>query len=81
MGKLVLTLPDNRRDEYDLTFTKDAQGTYVRREYRNGVLDDTDSGAFSPAGAAIGSDGGNHSGPGSGPDASLAGSTLLVKTG
>jgi len=46
---LILNLPNNRRDEYDLTFTMGAQGSFVRREFRNGALDDTDRGSFSPS--------------------------------
>jgi hypothetical protein len=48
-ASLVVNLPNNRRDEYDLTFTTGAQGKFVRREFRNGVLDDTDRGTFSPS--------------------------------
>lgn len=48
-ASLIVNLPNNRRDEYDLTFTSGAQGTFVRREFRDGVLDDTDRGTFSPS--------------------------------
>ncbi len=46
---LVVTFSAIRRDEYDLTFTDGAQGTFVRREFRNGLLDETDTGSFSPS--------------------------------
>lgn len=45
---LIVNLPNNRRDEYFLTFTLGQQGTFLREEYRDDRLDDTDRGAFSP---------------------------------
>jgi hypothetical protein len=78
---LVVSLPDNRRDEYDLTFTEGAQGTFVRREFRNDVLDDTDTGAFSPAGAATNPDGGTPPDGNGTPDASLTGSAFTFRNG
>lgn len=47
---LVVTFDSTKRDEYALTFTEGAQGKFIRREFRDGVLKDTDMGAFSPAG-------------------------------
>lgn len=83
---LVVNLPDNRRDEYDLTFTQGAQGTFVRREFRGDLLTDTDTGAFSPAGnATAGGNGGNGSGgPGDGagtPVGELTGSNYVFRSG
>lgn len=83
---LVVTLPDNRRDEYELTFTQGAQGTFVRREFRGDLLTDTDTGAFSPAGnATAGGNGGNGSGgPGDGqgtPVSDLTGTLYAFRSG
>jgi hypothetical protein len=50
---LVVTFSATRRDEYALTFTVGAQGSFVRREFRNNVLDDTDTGSFSPSALAL----------------------------
>jgi hypothetical protein len=36
----------DRWDEYDLTFTDGAHGTFVRREFQDGVLKDTDRATF-----------------------------------
>jgi hypothetical protein len=35
-------------DEYELTFSNGAQGSFIRKEYKDGELDDTDMGMFSP---------------------------------
>lgn len=42
----------DRRDEYDLVFLDGNTGSFVRREYRSGVLKDTDSGLFTGAATA-----------------------------
>ncbi len=76
---LVVSLPDNRRDEYDLTFTQGAQGTFVRREFRGDLLTDTDTGAFSPAGNAT-SGGTNGGGGGTPPDGNGTPVTELTGT-
>lgn len=39
----------DRWDEYDLSFTGDAGGTFVRREFKRGLLNDTDAGTFAAA--------------------------------
>jgi len=49
-ASLVITRKPGRYDEYDLTFASGAQGAFVRREYRDGALRDTDRGSFSSAG-------------------------------
>lgn len=49
-ASLVITRKPGRYDEYDLTFVSGAQGAFVRREFRDGVLRDTDHGSFSSAG-------------------------------
>ncbi len=83
---LVVNLPDNRRDEYDLTFTQGAQGSFVRREFRGDLLTDTDNGAFSPAGNAT-SGGPNGGGGGTPPDGNgspvpeLTGTRYLFRSG
>jgi hypothetical protein len=46
-ASLVVTFKPDRWDEYTLVFTSPSQGTFVRREFKDGALDDTDSGAFS----------------------------------
>ncbi len=84
-ASLIVNLPDNRRDEYDLTFTQGAQGTFVRREFRGDLLTDTDTGAFSPAGQATG--GGNNGGGVTPPDGNgtpvpaLTGTRYLFRSG
>lgn len=37
---------DGDFDEWDLTWTANGTGTFVRREFRNNVLEDTDTGGF-----------------------------------
>lgn len=49
-ASLKLDFGRGRSDEYDLTFTVGEQGSFVRRELRDGVLHDTDRGRFSAAG-------------------------------
>jgi hypothetical protein len=44
---IVVTFKSGKWDEYDLTFSSAAQGLFVRREYQDGVLKDTDRGGFS----------------------------------
>lgn len=46
-ASLIVTFKPDRWDEYALVFTSPAQGTFVRREFKDGALDDTDTGAFS----------------------------------
>jgi hypothetical protein len=41
-----VTFKPGKRDEYDLTFNTDGTGTFVRREVRDDVVTDTDSGSF-----------------------------------
>jgi hypothetical protein len=86
---LVVSLPNNRRDEYALTFTQGAQGTFVRREFRGDLLTDTDTGAFSPAGNLTngGNNGGNNGGGVTPPDGNgtpvteLTGTQYLFRSG
>jgi hypothetical protein len=44
---VVVTFKADRWDEYELTFVDGGHGEYVRREYRNNRLKDTDRGPFS----------------------------------
>jgi hypothetical protein len=37
---------DGDYDEWDLTYTADGKGTFVRREYKDNILEDTDTGGF-----------------------------------
>ncbi len=83
---LVVTFKPGRYDEYDLTFASAAQGSFVRREYRDGRLKDTDRGSFSEV---VSTGGGNGSGgttnppAGSGekPASTLNGLTYTVREG
>lgn len=43
---LVVTLKSDRWDEYDITFNSQTAGTFTRREFRGGLLNDTDVGTF-----------------------------------
>ena len=43
---LVVQFKADKWDEYDLTFVAGNTGAFVRREFDDGVLDDTDTGAF-----------------------------------
>lgn len=45
-ASLVATRDVGRYDEWDLTWTGAGQGTFVRREYRDDTLEDTDTGGF-----------------------------------
>ena len=66
---IVADFGDGKRDEYVLTFTSGASGSFVRREFRKGVLDDTDTGTFSPAAVATDpNNGGGNPGGGTGGD-------------
>ena len=44
---IVVTFKPGRHDDYELSFTSGGRGTFVRREFRNGTVKDTDNGAFS----------------------------------
>lgn|GEM_PF-1939709 len=46
-AKVVVTYKPGKWDEYDLTYSSASKGSFVRREYKDGVLDDTDTGVFS----------------------------------
>ncbi len=74
-ASLVVTFSAIRRDEYGLTFGDGAQGKFTRREFRNGVADDSvATGSFSPSsippapasGGTGGDDGGGSHGGGHG---------------
>jgi hypothetical protein len=61
---LVVTFKPGKRDEYALTFKNPSQGSFVRKEIKNDLLDDTDTGSFSVAfnnsNPATGSETGNN---------------------
>lgn len=87
-ARLVLTFKPGRQDEYDLTFSQDGRGSFVRRELRDGAVKDTDTGAFSPVAGGAGDDGdgdddnGGNGGGGSAPTgSSLEGTRLRMATG
>jgi hypothetical protein len=42
-GSVIVTFDVEKRDEYSIDFSN---GTFVRQEFKDGVLDDTDSGTF-----------------------------------
>ncbi|MDB6030770.1 MAG: hypothetical protein JWM16_1108, partial [Verrucomicrobiales bacterium] len=71
------------RDEYTLTFTQGAQGTFIRREYRSGALHDTDIGAFSPSSVSLQPPVGNPGGSGTNavPPSALTGQAYNVLSG
>jgi hypothetical protein len=46
-ASLIVTFSATKWDEYALVYTGPAQGSFVRREFKDGLLDDTDMGAFS----------------------------------
>ena len=46
---LVVRFKADRWDEYDLTFNGGVQGTYVRRQFKNGKFNRTNSGSFTVA--------------------------------
>jgi hypothetical protein len=46
-ASLTVNFKADRWDEYTLTFASANQGSFVRREFKKGQLDDIDSGAFS----------------------------------
>jgi len=46
-AKVVVTYKVGKWDEYDLSYSSASKGNFVRREYKDGVLDDTDTGVFS----------------------------------
>ncbi len=48
-ASLVVRFKADKWDEYDLTFTGPAAGTFIRREYQNGSLKDNDAGPFKVA--------------------------------
>jgi hypothetical protein len=68
---IVVTFKPGRHDDYELSFTSGGRGTFVRREFRNGTVKDTDNGAFStvtgpstPGGNGNDDNGGNTGGNG-----------------
>lgn len=68
---IVVTFKPGRHDDYELTFGSAGRGTFVRREFRDDQLKDTDLGAFSavagePAGngGGTGGNGGDNGGAG-----------------
>ncbi|MBI3881306.1 MAG: hypothetical protein HY301_14740 [Verrucomicrobia bacterium] len=79
---LIVMFSPTKRDEYTLTFTAGAQGTFIRREYRNNILDDTDTGSFTPSSLTPYGTGGNSGGGGGGlsntPPASVNGTTYTM---
>lgn len=86
-ARLSVTCPKDRRDDYVLTFTQGAQGTYVRTEWRKDRVDDADEGSFSPAATPPPSPtGGGTTGGVPGPyetkaPVQLVGTTIIVRTG
>lgn len=87
-ARLVVTFKPGRYDEYDLTFASDAQGRFVRREFRDGRLKDTDRGSFSEETASGGSGGGGNTGGSGGtgevgqpPKDTLSGLTYTMREG
>lgn len=72
-ASLKLDFGRGRSDEYDLTFTVGEQGSFVRRELRDGAIHDIDHGRFSAAGAVAA--------PGSGDDNSSNNSSNGTPTG
>ena len=46
VARLVVRFDTDKWDQYDLSYTGANAGTFVRREFRNNVLKDTDSGPF-----------------------------------
>ena len=78
-ASLVVTFKAGKYDEYDLTFANGAQGTFVRREFKDGVLDDTDQGAFSAGGSLPGGGGGNQGNPPTDPV--VTGFTYTMQSG
>lgn len=46
-ASLVVTFKAGKYDQYDITFKNGAQGSFVRKEYDNNLLKDTDRGALS----------------------------------
>jgi len=68
LATLIITFDIEKQDVYSLNF---ATGAFVRQEYKNGLLDDTDSGVFgdepdSTPGSGTGGDDGNNNPPPSG---------------
>ncbi|MFM1941139.1 MAG: hypothetical protein RI897_121 [Verrucomicrobiota bacterium] len=49
---LLVQFKADKWDEYELTFSNGAQGSFIRKEYKDGELDDTDMGMFSPVDSA-----------------------------
>ncbi|MBN8247060.1 MAG: hypothetical protein J0L84_06405, partial [Verrucomicrobia bacterium] len=48
-ASLILRRGNDRRDEYELNFLEGNAGSFLRREFRDGLLKDTDSGLFAGA--------------------------------
>ncbi|HAB15851.1 MAG TPA: hypothetical protein DCE44_05310, partial [Verrucomicrobiales bacterium] len=83
-AQLVVIFKPGKFDEYDLTFVSGAQGEFVRREFKNGLLKDTDRGSFSAQGTAPGDPDADDNPPdnsGSKPDGTLKGLTYTMRTG
>ncbi len=83
---LSVTYPKSRRDEYLLTFTQGAQGTFIRTEFKGDRVEDADEGSFSPAATPPTSTTGG--GPGiplsiyaTNAPAGVVGTKLIIRTG
>jgi hypothetical protein len=44
---LIVRFDADKWDEYALNFTEGNSGTFIRREFDDGLLEDTDTGSFS----------------------------------
>jgi len=81
-AKVVLTFKPGRTNEYELTFATAGRGSFIRREFRDGRLKDTDNGAFSVLGNNPGNgNGGNTGGTGGNTGGNTGGTVDGVPAG
>lgn len=78
-ASIVATFKPGKYDEYSLTYTSPSKGTFVRREFKDGVLSDTDTGAFSVVALPAGSV--SHPPVGTMPKTTLSGLTYTMNDG
>ena len=80
-ASVVVTFKPGKFDEYLLTYTAPSKGRFVRHEYKDGLLVDTDTGAFGIVGLPPGSTITNPPNTGSMPTLTLSGLTYLFNDG
>lgn len=80
-ASILVTFKPDKWDEYTLIYSGPAQGSFSRREFKDGALDDTDSGAFSIVGLPPGTNTNTPPGSTNPPPATPLGFTYTMLSG